>query len=73
MEADLDCARAGLIAALWCARLCAVPMLAMLVEPGWWWMMALLTAIGLAERIGAPRGRIPVSLAYAALSVAILI
>jgi hypothetical protein len=71
--ADLDCARSGLVAALWCARLCAVPMLAMLALPGRVDVMAALPAIGLAERAGGPGARLPVSLAYAALSVAVLV
>ena len=72
-HADVDCARSGVVAGLWCARLCAVPMLAMLAVPGLVWVMVTVTAIGLAERAGAPCWRYPVSLAYAALSVAVVV
>ncbi len=68
--ADADCARAGAVAAGWCARLCAPAMLAMVARPGAWWLMAGLTAIGLGERAFAPRGRAAVALGYAALAVA---
>ena len=68
---EMGSARFGAVAALRCAQLCLLPMLAMLLVPVWW-VMAVLTALGLAERFGAPGGRVRIALAYGALSVAIL-
>jgi hypothetical protein len=64
-------ARFGAVAALRCAQLCLLPMLAMLLVPVFW-VMAALTALGLAERFGAPGGRVRIALAYGALSLAFL-
>jgi hypothetical protein len=47
-------------------------MLAMLAVPGRWWLMAGVTAVGLGERVWAPRRRIAVALGYAALAAAVL-
>jgi hypothetical protein len=71
--ADADCARAGLVAALWCARLCAPGMVAMLAAPDRLWLMAALTAVALGERVWAPRGRVAVAAGYAVVSVAALL
>jgi hypothetical protein len=69
---EIGSARFGAVAALRCAQLCLLPMLAMLLVPVWW-VMAALTALGLAERFGAPGGRVRIALACGALSLAILV
>jgi hypothetical protein len=71
--ADADCVRTGLVAALWCARLCAPAMVAMLAAPDRLWLMAGLTAVGLGERAWAPRGREVVAAGYAVVSVTALL
>lgn len=72
-EADRDCARSGLLAALQCGRMCAAPMLAMVAVPTVRWLMVALTGIGLAERAAAPRRRSLVAVAYGAAGAALLV
>lgn len=69
---EIGSARFGAVAALRCAQLCLLPMLAMLMVPVWW-VMAVLTAVGFAERAGGPGGRVRIALACGALSLAILV
>jgi len=73
VEADVDCCRAGAGAATACARLCWPAMAAMLAVPGSWWPMAALTAVGLAERALAPRGRRLAAAAYAACATGLVL
>jgi hypothetical protein len=71
--AEARAARFGALGALSCSRFCAVAMLAMLLLPGAPWIMAGLTAIGLAERIGGAAWRSRTALAYGSLGVAVLV
>ena len=48
-------------------------MVAMLTVPGLWWLMAGLSAIGLAERALAPRGRLLAAAAYAACAAGLVV
>jgi len=70
--ADLDCARFGAVSAGRCARLCGLPMLAMLALPASLPLTAVLAALALAERVARRRWQVPVALSYAALAVAVL-
>lgn len=70
--ADLDCARFGVVSAGRCARLCALPMAAMLALPAGLWLTAALAALALAERVSRRPRPVAAALCYAALAVAAL-
>jgi hypothetical protein len=71
-SADLDCARFGVISAARCARLCALPMLAMLSLPASLSLTAALATLALGERVSRRRWPVPAALSYAALAVTAL-
>ncbi len=71
-EADVDCARFGVLTAGRDVRFCALPMLAMLAAdqlPVGLLVMAAVTALALTDRVTAGRRRILIAAAYAALAV----
>jgi hypothetical protein len=72
-DADIDCARFGVLSACRGLRLCALPMLAMLALPASLLLMALITAISLTERITQGRHRFAVSACWAAIGAVLLI
>ena len=70
-EADVDCARFGVLTAGRDVRFCALPMLAMLAaDPlrAGLLVMAALSALALADRITAGHRRLLIAAAYAALA-----
>lgn len=74
-EADVDCARFGVLTAGRDVRFCALPMLAMLAAdqlPASLLVMAAVTALALADRITAGRRRLLIAAAYAALAVVLV-
>jgi hypothetical protein len=56
-----------------CARLCALPMLAMLALPAGLLTMAALAGLGVAERVVGGRHRVAVGAGYLALALALII
>jgi hypothetical protein len=66
-------AQQGVQAALACGWLCLLPMLAMLLLPESWGLMAALTIVGLAERTIFSGRRAPAPLAYWSLSTVIFV
>ncbi len=73
-EADVDCARFGVLTAGRDVRFCALPMLAMLAADqlrAGLLVMAAVSALALADRITAGRRRLLIAAAYAALAVAL--
>jgi Predicted metal-binding integral membrane protein (DUF2182) len=74
-EADVDCARFGVLTAGRDVRFCALPMLAMLAAdqlPASLLVMAAVTALALADRITAGRRRLLIAAAYAAFAVVLV-
>lgn len=69
---DLDCARFGVVSAARCARLCTLPMLAMLSLPAGLWLTVALAALALGERLSWRRWPVCTALLYSALAVAAL-
>jgi hypothetical protein len=49
-DADVDCARYGVVAAWRCVRSCALSMAACLVSPHTLWLMVALTVVAVVER-----------------------
>src|SRR5829696_2515424 len=71
-SADLDCVRFGVVSVARCTRLCALPMLAMLLLPGSLPLTAALATLALVERVSRRRWPVPAALSYAALAVTAL-
>ncbi len=71
-DANTDCARFGLLTACCGFRLCALPMLAMLAVPSSLPVMALLTALSVADRITLGARRVPIAAAYLLLAGVLL-
>ena len=75
-EADVDCARFGVLTAGRDVRFCALPMLAMMAAdhlPAGLLVMAAVTVLALADRITAGRRRLLIAAAYAALAVVLVL
>jgi len=72
-DADVDCARFGVLSACRGVRLCGLPMLAMLALPSSLLLMAFITAISLTDRITQGRHRFAISACWAALGAVLLI
>jgi len=73
-DADVDCARFGVLTAGRDVRFCALPMLAALAAdqlPAGLLVMAVVTALTLADRITGGRRRVPVAAAYAVVALAV--
>jgi hypothetical protein len=68
-----DCASLGLVAAGRCARLCAVPMAAMLTAPASLGLMAGIAAATLADRVCGGRRAPAMAAGYAVLAAAALV
>ena len=71
-DADVDCARFGLLSAARGVRLCALPMLAMLAMPGSLPVMAVLTGLTVTDRITEGRRRLLLAALYTVLGVGLL-
>jgi len=72
-DADVDCARFGILSACRGVRLCGLPMLAMLALPSSLLLMALITAVSLTDRITQSRHRVAVSACWTAIGAVLLI
>ena len=71
-DANTDCARFGLLTACCGFRVCALPMLAMLAVPSSLPVMALLTALSVADRFTLGARRVPIAAAYLLLAGVLL-
>lgn len=72
-DANVDCARFGLLTAARGVRLCALPMLAMLAVPASLVVMAVLTALSVADRVTQGARRRHLAILYVTLAAVLVI
>jgi len=70
-DANVDCARFGVLTAARGARLCALPMLAMLAVPSSLLVMAALTALSVSDRVTQGSRRLVIAVLYVILAGAL--
>lgn len=72
-DANVDCARFGVLTAYRGLWLCALPMLAMLTLPASLLMMALLTTLSVTDRVTEGRRRLLIAALYAGLGAVLIL
>ena len=70
-DANVDCARFGVLTAARGGRLCALPMLAMLAVPSSLLVMAALTALSVSDRVTQGSRRLVIAVLYVILAAAL--